>query len=172
MEKSLGDVMEIYRHQFKSPVGRLTLISTGRGLAYIGFPGDQGNDFIVRNFPGAEIKSGGKHNLEAKKQINAYLNGRLEKFNIKLDLRAEGFNRRVLQKVKAIPFGKVSTYGEIAGKLGNPRAARAVGNANRLNPLPLIIPCHRVVASGGLGGYGGGLKLKKKLLKMEGMNLK
>jgi methylated-DNA-[protein]-cysteine S-methyltransferase len=171
MEKPLGDIVEIYRHEFKSPIGRLTLLSTGKGLCYIGFPGDEGSGFISKNFGGEEINIGGKINQEAEKQITAYLNGRLRKFTIKLDLKADGFNRLVLQEVNAIPYGKTRTYGEIARALDNPKAARAVGNANRLNLIPIIIPCHRVVASSGLGGYGGGLPLKEKLLRMEGIDL-
>ncbi len=162
--------MVIYRHEFKSPVGKLTLLSSDRGLCFIGFPkeaGGNGKRFIKGHFPDAEVKPGGKCNREAARQITSYLNGRLKKFSVTLDLKASGFNRKALQKVKAIPFGKVRTYGEIAKALGSPGAARAVGNANRLNPIPIIIPCHRVVAANGLGGYGGGLPLKKKLLNIE-----
>ncbi len=165
--------MVVYREKLKTSAGVFSLLSTDRGLCYIGFvnKGDQGNDFIKKNFAGAEVKTGGKYNREAAKQIKAYLAGKLKKFSVKLDLISSGFSRQALQKVKAIPYGKVRTYGEIAAALGNPKAARAVGNANRLNPIPIIIPCHRVVASTGLGGYGGGLPLKKKLLLLEDVDL-
>jgi O-6-methylguanine DNA methyltransferase len=162
--------MVIYRDVLKSSIGRLTLLSTDKGLCYIGFAGEgagKSKEFVTKFYPGAELKTGGRFNREAAKQIQAYLNGRLKKFTVRLDLNADGFKRQALNKVKAIPYGKVRTYGEVAKALGNPGAARAVGNANRLNPIPIIIPCHRVVAAGGLGGYGGGLLLKKKLLKLE-----
>lgn len=162
--------MVIYRDVLKSSIGRLTLLSTDKGLCYIGFAGEgaeRSREFVQRYYPGAVVKPGGKFNREAARQIQAYLEGRLKKFTVKLDLNADGFKRQALNKVKAIPYGKVRTYGEIAKALGNPGAARAVGNANRLNPIPIIIPCHRVVASGGLGGYGGGLSLKRKLLALE-----
>jgi len=87
-------------------------------------------------------------------------------------LHVKGFYGKVLQKVRAIPYGKTRTYGEIAAALGNPGAARAVGGANRSNPIPIIIPCHRVVAANGLGGYSGGPDIKAKLLEHEGVYLK
>jgi methylated-DNA-[protein]-cysteine S-methyltransferase len=169
MEKLIGEMMIIHHHQMESAIGKLALLSSDEGLCYVGFAGkgDRGKRFLKKYFPGAEVKTGGKYNREAARQITAYLAGRLRKFSVKLDLRAAGFNRQVLLKVKAIPYGKVRTYGEIAAALKSPKAARAVGNANRLNPIPIIIPCHRVIAAGGLGGYGGGLPLKKKLLAME-----
>ena len=165
--------MIVYREELKTSVGTLMLLSTERGVCYIGFvdQGDLGDDFLRKNFAGAEIKSGGEYNREAANEIKAYLAGKLKDFKVKLDLISSGFSRQALLKVKAIPYGKVRTYGEIAAALGNPKAARAVGNANRLNPIPIIIPCHRVVASNGLGGYGGGLPLKKKLLNLEGAGL-
>jgi O-6-methylguanine DNA methyltransferase len=171
MEEFIGVIMDIYRLEYESPIGPLTLWSSDEGLCYIGFnsAGDRGQDFIKRHYPGAVIKPGGEFNRQAAREITDYLNGRLTKFLVKLDLKASGFNREVLQRVKAIPFGTVCTYGEIAAKLGSPKAARAVGNANRLNPIPIIIPCHRVVATNGLGGYGGGLDLKKELLRREGI---
>ncbi len=104
----------------------------------------------------------------ARAQLTEYLDGKRRSFDLKLDLRVTGFRRRVLDEVARIPYGEVATYGEVARKVGNPKAARAVGGAVGANPIGLIIPCHRVVAAGGkLGGFGGGLALKKKLLKLE-----
>jgi len=161
--------MPIYIDEMPSVIGRLTLVSTERGLCYIGFPGGKKNlrSFVDKHFAGIPVKSGGSINKRAAKQIETFLKGKTNKFDIPLDLKVSGFNRRALMKVKRIPYGKVRTYKEIAAALGNPGAARAVGNANRLNPLPIVIPCHRVVAAAGLGGYGGGLGLKKKLLVLE-----
>jgi len=104
----------------------------------------------------------------AANQLKEYAEGKRRSFSLPLDLRETGFRRRVLKQVAKIPFGKVATYGDIARKVGNPKAARAVGGAVGSNPIPIIIPCHRVVAVGGkLGGFGGGLPLKKKLLALE-----
>lgn len=163
--------MDIYRHTMKSTIGPLELLSTDRGLCYVSFTKTdrhQASRFAAKHFPGAKIKEGGTHNREAARQIGEYLEGKLTTFTVRLDLRAAGFSRRALMKVKAIPYGKTRTYGDIARALGNPGAARAVGNANRTNPIPIIIPCHRVVGANGLGGYGGGLILKRHLLKLEG----
>jgi methylated-DNA-[protein]-cysteine S-methyltransferase len=85
-----------------------------------------------------------------------------------LDIRATPFQKKVLRRVARIPFGKTATYGRVAASVGAPNASRAVGQANASNNLPLVIPCHRVVAANGLGGYGGGLTLKKRLLNLEG----
>lgn len=163
--------MAVYHHEYESPVGPLVLLATDRGLCYVGFSlkGDRGEAFMKRHFPGEAIVAGGIHNQEAARQLSNYFDGRLKKFTVRLDLKADGFNRRALEKVKEIPYGKVRTYGEIAAELDSPGAARAVGNANRLNPIPIIIPCHRVVATNGLGGYGGGLPIKKQLLELEGV---
>jgi methylated-DNA-[protein]-cysteine S-methyltransferase len=105
-------------------------------------------------------------------QIREYLNGKRRTFRGRIDWRAMSpFQRRVLRATLRIPYGRTSTYGKLALAIGNPRAARAVGRALGANPLPLVIPCHRVIASdGGLGGYSaaGGIKVKRKLLEKEG----
>ena len=166
--------MVLYRDVIKTPIGPLTLLSTPKGLCRVDFSrgaGQRVDRYIKKHFPDSEIKKGGEHNRKAAKQILAYLQGKLKRFSVKLDVHEAGFNRKVLGHVKGIPFGKTRTYGRIAAALGKPGAARAVGNANRLNPIPIIIPCHRVVAANGLGGYGGGLALKVKLLKIEGADI-
>jgi methylated-DNA-[protein]-cysteine S-methyltransferase len=160
----------VFSYEINSPVGKLRLLSSEKGLCYIGLSRQSDRcikDFIKKWFPDATIRKGGAVNKEAARQIKAYFNGKLRKFTVKLDLRVKGFYGKVLQKVKAIPYGKTRTYGEIAAALGNPGAARAVGGANSSNPIPIIIPCHRVVAANGLGGYGGGLNLKGTLLRLE-----
>ncbi len=165
----------IFSYEINSPVGKLRLLSSEKGLCYIGLSrqSDGGiENFIKKWFPDAIIRNGGAVNKEAARQIKAYFNGRLRKFTVKLDLHVKGFYGKVLQKVRAIPYGKTRTYGEIAAALGNPGAARAVGGANRSNPIPIIIPCHRVVAANGLGGYSGGPDIKAKLLEHEGVYLK
>ena len=107
-------------------------------------------------------------NRDAIGQILEYLGGKRERFDLSLDLRGTSFEVSVYRELQRIPYGGTKTYAEVARAVEHPKAVRAVGNANASNPLPLVIPCHRVVASGGkLGGYGGGLAMKEQLLAME-----
>ena len=101
--------------------------------------------------------------------MGQYLAGRRRRFTVPVDLSGvPAFQRRVLQALRRVPYGRTITYGQLAARAGRPRAARAVGQAMAHNPVPLIVPCHRVVASGGgLGGFGGGLALKRRLLALE-----
>jgi len=168
----------LYRLKFRSVVGEMTLLSTEKGICFVRLPGvksDKVDCFVERYFPEAVIRQGGKINKEASRQLQAYFRGKLRKFTVKTDLRSRPFHRRVLGRVKNIPYGKTKTYGEIAAKMGSARASRAVGGANASNPLPIIIPCHRVLAQNGLGGYAGtskrSLNLKKWLLRLEGVDL-
>jgi methylated-DNA-[protein]-cysteine S-methyltransferase len=103
-------------------------------------------------------------------QLRKYLAGQSTSFSLEVDIRRlTPFERSVLRQTMKIPYGKTASYGQIAERVGKPKAYRAVGNALGANPIPIIIPCHRVIASdGGLGGYGGGLPYKKKLLSLEG----
>ncbi len=106
----------------------------------------------------------------SSEQIHQYFYEKRKNFNVKVQISMPPFYQKVLNEVKKIPYGEVRTYKEIAAKAGNPRAYRATGSANAKNILPVIIPCHRVIGNdGNLGGYGGGLKIKKYLLKMEGV---
>ncbi len=162
---------KLFLHSFPSKIGTIRTAATDKGLALISLPGESRKHFeekIEKLFSGYEICPGGKVNLRAERQLAAYLDGRLKKFTLKLDTHASPFHRKVLKRVARIPYGKTMTYGEVARAVGNPRASRAVGSANAQNNLPLVIPCHRVVASSGLGGYGAGIKMKKRLLRLEG----
>ena len=104
------------------------------------------------------------------KQVRDYLDGRRKEFEVELDLSwIKGFRREVLLECARVPRGQVLTYAQLAERVGSPRAARAVGNTMRTNPIPLVIPCHRIIGSdGSLTGFGGGLDVKARLLKMEG----
>ena len=103
-------------------------------------------------------------------QLDEYFSGTRTEFDVVLaDVAATTFQRDVWRILRSLPYGRVATYGDVADLAGRPRAARAVGNANHANPWPVIVPCHRVVASGGLGGYGGGEDVKRYLLSLEGV---
>jgi methylated-DNA-[protein]-cysteine S-methyltransferase len=106
---------------------------------------------------------------EPRRQLDEYFAGRRREFDLPLDWTlARGFGRRVLDRTARIPYGKVETYGTVARDIGSPRAARATGNALGANPIPIVVPCHRVVRTGGvLGHYGGGAERKVQLLELE-----
>jgi len=108
---------------------------------------------------------------QVENELRQYFEGQRKDFTIPIVAAGSAFNMKVWERVARIPYGQTKTYGEIAREFGNKGAARAVGAANGRNPLPIVIPCHRVVAAGGkLGGFGGGLPLKRKLLELEGSN--
>ncbi len=167
----------LYYHKFKTTLGWFHTLESDRGLVHINF-GDLTEDRFLqgmdKKYRQCEIIIGGKENAKAEKQLKAYLAGKLRKFNLRLDIQGTDFQKKVLRKVAAIPYGTVATYGEIAARAGHPGASRAVGSVNRNNPLAPVIPCHRVVAANGLGGYGGGygegLKMKRRLLRLEGVD--
>lgn len=156
-----------------SPVGDLWIAISEQGLAAIEWSQDEADfgAYLTRRF-----KRPAQADVEqvalALRQLDEYLRGARKAFSLPIDWSLlRPFQRQVLQIVYAIPYGETRTYGEIAHALGKPRAARAVGRANATNPIPLVIPCHRVIGSDGkLHGYSGGqgLPTKEWLLKMEG----
>lgn len=104
----------------------------------------------------------------ARRQLTEYFQGKRKVFDLPLDLNGTPFQRRVWNQLRRIPYGVTRSYGEVARAIGKPGAARAVGQASGANPVPILVPCHRVIAAGGaLGGYGGGLRLKRFLLALE-----
>ena len=108
---------------------------------------------------------------QVERELSEYFAGLRREFSFPINPAGTTFQRRVWKALERIPYGTVSTYGDIARAIGNPKAPRAVGMANHHNPIPIVIPCHRVVAAGGkLGGYGGGVELKRKLLALEGVS--
>ena len=107
--------------------------------------------------------------IEAVRQLRAYFAGQLRHFDLPLDLQGTDFQLRVWRELERIPYGETRSYSQIAAAIGAPQAVRAVGAANGANPIPIVVPCHRVIGAGGkLVGYGGGLPLKKRLLELEG----
>ena len=108
---------------------------------------------------------------DARRQLDEYFCGRRRTFHLPLAPQGTPFQRRVWQALLNIPYGETITYAQLARRIGSPRAARAVGQANSVNPIAIIIPCHRVVAANGIGGYAGGPDIKRKLLALEGVFL-
>jgi methylated-DNA-[protein]-cysteine S-methyltransferase len=155
-----------------SPVGPLTLAGTERGLAllFYGTPDEVLERLAARISPRV-LEAPGRLD-EVRRELDEYFEGRRHEFDLPIDwsLTREGFGRRVLQATAQIPFGEVSTYRGVATEAGSPRAVRAAGNALGANPLPVVVPCHRVLRTGGgLGGYTGGLDKKEHLLRLEGV---
>jgi methylated-DNA-[protein]-cysteine S-methyltransferase len=161
----------VHTAEFETPIGSMLCATTERGLAYVRLPRAGGWGFAgwLRRFaPGAELRTGFAPNRAAVQQILEYLDGKRSAFELELDLRGTDFQRRVWEQLLAIPYGETRTYAELARTIGEPGAARAVGTANGANPCAIVVPCHRVVAAGGkLGGFGGGLPLKRRLLALE-----
>ena len=155
-----------------SPIGELLLAKSDRGLNHIIFEHKIPRfEAIIRvDFPDQKIINNDNALKTEVNQLKEYFSGLRKEFDIKLDLAMPPFYQKVLNIVNKIPYGKYLSYQEVATKAGNSKASRAAGSANARNPIPIIIPCHRVLASGGkLGGYGGGIKIKKYLLKLEGI---
>jgi methylated-DNA-[protein]-cysteine S-methyltransferase len=148
-----------------SPFGAVTVVVSELGVREISLPGDDQPDGKL-----------GAADARVKRQLGQWFAGKRHDFDFALDLESvDGFRRTVLETLaRDVAWGEVVTYGELAGMAGRPRAARAVGSAMRDNPLPFVIPCHRVVAAGGrIGGYGGGrnaVALKRALLAREGVS--
>lgn len=155
-----------------SPYGELLVAATERGVVKLGLP-NLGTDGVLSELA-AEVSP---RVMEAparldgpRRELDAFFEGKLRDFETPVDWRlARGFHDKVLHVVAGIPYGRTLSYGEVAEKAGNPRAFRAAGTACGANPVPLIVPCHRVVQAGGNpGNYGGGPEMKRSLLEMEG----
>jgi methylated-DNA-[protein]-cysteine S-methyltransferase len=156
-----------------SPFGPLLLAQTRRGLVRVGLPNQDAEELLVdlaeRVSP--RVLEAPRQLDEARRELDLYFDGKLEHFNLPIDWRlSAGFRLRVLRAISRIPYGQTRSYTEMATKAGNERAVRAAGTACGANPVPLVVPCHRVLRSGGaLGGYGGGLPMKRGLLELEGV---
>jgi O-6-methylguanine DNA methyltransferase len=161
----------MYTADFETPVGSIRIASTDAGLAYVQLPHANGRGFDgwrTRYATDLKVEPGFEPNRCYVDQILEFLEGKRDRFDLEIDLRGTPFQLAVLEEVASIPFGETRSYGEVAAAVGKPTASRAVGAANGANPVSLVVPCHRVIASNGhLQGYGGGLDLKAKLLAME-----
>lgn len=147
---------------YTSPIGPLTLVASERGLVAL--------EFGKRKHPEAVENS--SRFAPVRKQLEEYFAGKREEFTVPLDIRGTDFQKRCWKELLKIPYGQTRSYRQIAEAVGNRNAVRAVGLANGQNPIAIIVPCHRVIASDGtLCGYGGGLHLKEELLRLEGARL-
>ncbi len=155
-----------------SPLGKLLLASTRRGLVRIAYLLEDDEEAVLTQLAARvspRILASTKQLDDPRRELEEYFAGRRRQFDLALDWQlTHGFGRRVLHNTARIPYGSVSTYKQLAAKAGSPRASRAAGNALGANPMPIVVPCHRVLHStGGLGGYTGGLARKRTLLAIE-----
>ena len=156
----------MYYCYFDTPIGELLLAGDADALSMIGFPKgamrrDPESDWIYNEEPFASVRT----------QLTEYFSGDRKDFDLPLKLAGTEFQVSVLEALQKIPYGETISYGAIAKQIGRPKAVRAVGAANGRNPIPIIVPCHRVIGSGGdLTGFGGGLDMKAELLRLEAEN--
>jgi methylated-DNA-[protein]-cysteine S-methyltransferase len=153
-----------------TPIGPLLLAVTERGLARISYDPEpeRETDELARTFGVRVLRAPRQVDL-VRRELDEYFEGRRRDFDLPLDLRSRtGFSRDILERLARVPYGEVTTYGTLAKEAGKPQAARAVGTVMNRNPIPIVLPCHRVVGStGSLVGYGGGLDRKRLLLDLE-----
>ncbi len=164
-------LLDVAYDMVDTPIGQLFVAATESGLCRISY--DPEPERIVENLArtlGVRVLRSARPVDETRRQLAEYFDRSRTEFELDVDLRlAADFSRRVLEELALVPYGEVTTYGELARRAERPRAARAVGTVMNRNPIPIVLPCHRVVGAGGsLVGYGGGLERKEALLKLEG----
>ena len=153
----------------ESPVGELFIAATERGLCRISYHPEGQDEQLARIFGVRVLRTPLD---EVRRELDEYFEGRRREFELSLDLRVAPFHEAVLHELARVPYGRTETYGSLAAKVGRPTAARAVGTVMNRNPIPIILPCHRIVgANGSLTGYAGGLHVKRALLELEGAML-
>ena len=162
---------QLYLQRLRVPLlGSIRLAATAHGIVAVCLSDDEDTlrEELLARFPGATLKGGNAVITEAARAIRSYLGGGPHP-DVDVVIPERGFSARVWRQIARIPYGEVRSYGRIARALRKPQAARAVGQACGRNPVPLVIPCHRVIASNGsLGGFSAGLDVKEKLLRLEG----
>jgi len=155
----------VYYSRYKAPFGELLLAGDEEGLKYIGFPEGKGH-----LDPESDWQNNDKFFSEVRLQLTEYFAGSRKEFDLELAPHGTQFQLEVISALQRIPYGETVSYVELARAVGRPRASRAVGAANGRNPLPIVVPCHRVIgADGSLTGFGGGLPIKQFLLEHEGV---
>ncbi len=156
-----------------SPFGPLLLAQTPRGLVRLGLPNQDAEQLLIElaQRVSPRVLEAPAELDRTRRELDLYFEGKLDRFDLPLDWQlSDGFSLRVQRAITAIPYGETRNYTEMATVAGNERAVRAAGTACGRNPIPLVVPCHRVLrSSGGLGGYGGGLAMKRALLELEGV---
>jgi len=168
-----GDPAQILSLSIPTPIGRLWLAAGPTGLVRVELPGPNAefrmNVWLALHFPASSKRAGVTPILKkAATQLQAYFTSGLTDFTVPVALVGTDFQVDVWRDVACIPFGATRSYRDVADRIGRPRAVRAVGGAQSVNPVPIVIPCHRVIAAnGGLAGYAGGLETKKWLLEHE-----
>jgi methylated-DNA-[protein]-cysteine S-methyltransferase len=166
-------LLDVAHGTVDSPLGSLTVMVTRRGLVRLSYPGEgiaaQLDELADRVSP--RILEAPERTDQVRRQLEEYFEGARHTFDLPIDWRlVRGFAGNVLRATVHIPFGSVSSYREVAAEAGSPNAYRAAGNALGSNPIPIVVPCHRVLhAGGGLGGYTGGIDRKRFLLRLEGV---
>jgi methylated-DNA-[protein]-cysteine S-methyltransferase len=170
----LGELTKIYWSTYNYLGHTFILASTDKGVCRVQFP-HEGMETLrhwtARHFPGALLTEDRERFTETVRQLDEYFHGKRERFSLPLDMRGTAFQIAVWRELSRIPYGQVRSYGEIAKEIGSPKAARAVGTASGANPIPILVPCHRVIGSSGtLTGFRGGLKMKELLLEREGIH--
>ena len=164
-------LLDVAYDVLETDIGTLLVGVSDHGLCRIHFDPEPGRDIeeLARLY-GPRVLRASKPVDRARIELDEYLAGKRRSFDLDLDVRAvPDYHRRVLAELARIGYGETTTYGALAAKTGNPRAARAVGTVMNRNPIPIVLPCHRVVgANGNLTGYGGGLDRKEHLLRLEG----
>jgi methylated-DNA-[protein]-cysteine S-methyltransferase len=164
-------LVDVAYAEIDSPLGKWLAAVTERGLVRIAFTDtfDDVLEELASRISPRVLELPARLDV-VRREFDEYFEGHRTDFEFPLDWQlVKGFNRKVLRATARIPYGSVSTYSDMAKRAGSPRAARAAGNALHNNPIPLVVPCHRVLhRDGGLGGYGGGLPMKEFLLKLEG----
>ncbi len=162
----------VYCTSFESKIGLIYIASTDKGVCKISVPRQTKKDFfrwLRENFDDSEVVDNKSRNKEVMDQLNRYFNGRLAKFTCAMDMRGSPFQLRVWKELVKITYGTTISYKQLAKRLGTSRGFQAIGRANAANPLPIIVPCHRVLGTDGtLVGYASGVKTKEFLLKLEG----
>ncbi|MNI21191.1 Methylated-DNA--protein-cysteine methyltransferase [compost metagenome] len=166
--------IHLYVKEIQSPIGSLVLVASNKGLCSIEFGTLADNQaklerWVNRWFGSHQLKADGEALQAVHEQLEQYFGGERQCFELELDLQGTIFQKQVWEALKLIPYGETASYKAVAEAIGSPKAVRAVGGANNRNPIPVIIPCHRVIgASGKQVGYGGGLPIQTHLLQLEG----
>jgi methylated-DNA-[protein]-cysteine S-methyltransferase len=156
---------------YPSPLGPLSLVATEKGLSAVSLPSPHAetSDSATEDLQSLHSATPqAQHLAKTVSELDAYFAGKLRRFTMPLDVAGTPFQNKVWSELERIPYGETRSYADIARRIRNDKATRAVGTANGRNPIPIIVPCHRVIASdGGLGGYSGGLATKQRLLTLE-----